>query len=145
MNAIVTQPLIGKRHTLGHSGIDRDHFAIADWWMRVTQCEPIALPFHIAGLRKAMRDHFGREAALVEAAGTAFCSCHRNEHDALLELCDDAYALSRHNLRSARALLRSRLPRLMRDHINSMDQIAVLIIRASEDRACSGHPLVRTP
>jgi hypothetical protein len=35
-------------------------------------------------------------------------------------------------------LLRNKLPRLMRDHINSMDQIAVLIIRAAaQDRVIS--------
>lgn len=134
--AIITQPLIGKRHALGHAEIDADHFAIANWWMRATQCEPIALPFHIAGLRKAMRDHFGREAALVEAAGASFCACHRNEHNVLLELCDDAYALTARNLRSARTLLRNKLPRLMRDHIDTMDQIAVLMMReAAENRA----------
>jgi hypothetical protein len=129
MNGIVTQPLIGKRHALGHHQIDTDHLAIASWWMRVTQCAPVSLPFHILGLRKVMRDHFARETALVEAAGTHFCACHQNEHGVLLELCDDAYALTRHNLRAARSLLRTRMPRLMRDHINIMDQIAVLIIR----------------
>jgi hypothetical protein len=59
----------------------------------------------------------------------------------MLELCDDAYELSARNLRSARALVRNKLPRLMRDHINSMDQIAVLIIRAAiPDRAHSIMP-----
>ncbi|MGE3146260.1 MAG: hypothetical protein AB7K35_11800 [Pseudorhodoplanes sp.] len=134
--AIITRPLIGNRHALGHAEIDADHFAIANWWMRATQCAPIALPFHIAGLRKSMRDHFGRESALVEASGVSFCACHRNEHNVLLELCDDAYALTARNLRSARALLRNKLPRLMRDHINTMDQIAVLMMRdAAEKRA----------
>jgi hypothetical protein len=131
MSGIITRPLIGKRHALGHAQIDADHLAIASWWMRLTQCAPISLPFHIAGMRKAMRDHFGREAALVEAAGTRFCHCHRNEHSALLELCDDAYALSERNLRSARSLLLRKLPRLMRTHIDTMDQIAVLEIRAA--------------
>ena len=137
----IVRPLIGKNHRLGHAQIDSDHFAIADWWMKTTLCEPVALAFHIAGLRKAMRSHFFREAALVEAAGTPFCYCHRREHSVMLELCDDAYELSARNLRSARALVRNKLPRLMRDHINSMDQIAVLIIRAAiPDRAHSIMP-----
>ena len=127
-------PLIGRRHALGHPGIDTGHRAIADWWMKATQCEPIALPFHIAALRKAMRSHFRREAALVAAAGTPLCCDHRREHDDMLELCDDAHRLSSRNQRSARALLRNRLPRLMRDHIDTMDQIAVLIIRAAGER-----------
>lgn len=125
----INPPLIGRKHALGHAQIDNDHFAIADWWMKATQCEPIALPFHIAALRRTMRSHFRREAALVEAAGTPMCCDHQNEHDGMIELCDDAYALSERNGRAARALLRNKLPKLMRNHINSMDQIAVLIIR----------------
>jgi hypothetical protein len=93
----INRPLIGKAHTLGHTQIDSDHFAIADWWMKATLCAPVALPFHIAALRKTMRAHFSREAALVEAAGTPFCHCHRREHDVMLELCDDAYELSARN------------------------------------------------
>ena len=134
----INRPLIGKNHTLGHTQIDSDHFAIADWWMKVTLCQPIALPFHIAGLRRTMRGHFNREAALVEATGTPFCCGHHREHDTMLELCDEAYELSARSLRKARAVLRDKLPRLMRDHINSMDQIVVLIIRAAtQDRAAS--------
>ena len=34
-------------------------------------------------------------------------------------------------MRAARALVRNKLPRQMRDHIDSMDQIAVLIIRSA--------------
>jgi len=130
------QPLIWKRHALGHTEIDTDHTTIANWWMKAAHGEAIALPFHVAALRKAMRTHFSREAALVEAAGTTFCDCHRREHDAMLELCDNAYELSGRNARGARRLLRNELPRLVRGHIDSMDQIAVLIIRAAiQDRA----------
>jgi hemerythrin len=133
--------LIGGRHVLGHAEIDTDHFAIADCWLQATQCEPIVLPFQIARLRKLMRNHFDREASLVEATGTAFCRCHRQEHDGLLELCGDAYALSYQNVRKSRSLLQNELPRLVRDHIISMDQIAILIINlAAEDSAlATGH------
>jgi hemerythrin len=79
-----------------------------------------------------MREHFGREVALVEGAGISFCHCHRNEHNTLLELCDQAYELSARNVQAARTLLRKKLPRSIRDHINSMDQIAVLVIGAAE-------------
>ena len=55
----------------------------------------------------------------------------------MLALCDEAYRQSHRRQRAARALLRNGLPRLLRDHINSMDQIAVLIIRAAQNRATS--------
>ncbi len=131
-----TRPLIEARHALGHAKIDSDHFAIADYWLQLTCCEPIAVPFHIARLRKRMRDHFNDEAALVEATGRPFGCAHRQEHAAMLRLCDQAYRLSDTNQRGARALLRNKLPRLMREHIICMDQIAVLIINtATQERA----------
>jgi hypothetical protein len=133
----IIRPLIGSNHTLGHPQIDREHLIIADWWMKAALCAPVALPFHIAGLRKAMREHFSREAALVEATGEPLCPRHRCEHDSMLALCDEAYRQSHRRQRAARALLRNGLPRLLRDHINSMDQIAVLIIRAAQNRATS--------
>jgi hypothetical protein len=137
----INRPLIGHKHALGHAQIDSEHFAIADWWMKATLCRPIALPFHIAGLRKTMRSHFSREAGLVEATGMPFCLGHQREHETMLALCDEAYELSGRHQRAARALLRQKLPRLMRDHINSMDQVAVLIIRAAaQDRATSAVP-----
>jgi hemerythrin len=122
------RPLIEARHALGHAKIDADHFAIADYWQQATTCPLIAVPFQIARLRKRMRRHFDDEAALIEAAGAPFCACHREEHDAMLQLCDDARLLSDTNARGARALLHRRLPRLMRAHIDGMDQIAVLMM-----------------
>lgn len=131
----ITRTLIGPNHALGHAEIDSDHFAIADYWLQLTQCEPIAIAFHIARLRKRMRNHFNHEAALVEAAGRRLWQDHKGEHDEMLRLCDEAYELSAQNRRAARALLRSRLPRMMRNHIICMDQIAVLMIKdAAQDR-----------
>ena len=56
----------------------------------------------------------------------------------LLDLCDRVTALSPHNWRKARSLLRTQLPRLVREHIISMDQLAVLFIDANGPaaRAC---------
>jgi hemerythrin len=127
------RPLIDARHALGHAKIDADHFAIADCWRQATTCPLIAAPFQIARLRKRMRRHFDDEAALIEAAGAPFCACHREEHDAMLGLCDEAYLLSGTDTRRACALLRRRLPGLMRAHIDGMDQIAVLIMNAEAE------------
>jgi hemerythrin len=127
----ISRTLIGPSHALGHAEIDSDHFAIADYWLQLTQCEPIAVSFHIARLRKRMRSHFNHEAALVEAIGAPFPHAHHGEHNAMLRLCDEAYELSDRDRRAARALLRSRLPRLMRNHIICMDQIAVLMINTA--------------
>jgi hemerythrin len=131
----ITRTLIGPNHALGHAEIDSDHFAIADYWLQLAKCPPIAIPFHVARLRKRMRSHFSHEVALIEAAGRRLWHDHQDEHDAMLRLCDQAYELCVHNARAARALLRNRLPRMMRSHIICMDQIAVLMIKdAAEDR-----------
>ncbi len=128
------RPLIGPKHVLGHTLIDADHLAIADAWSRAVSCQPIQLPFLIARLRKLMKAHFDNEATLMHLAGGALCECHRTEHRALLGLCDQAAALSPDNSRRAQSLLRSRLPRMMRNHIACMDQIAVLFINTSSER-----------
>jgi hemerythrin len=132
------RPLIGRQHTLGHVAIDRDHTAIADWWLRAVSCEPIQSAFFIARLKKLMRDHFERETKLMEWAGGRLCECHAREHRMLLDLCDQATVLSGCNWGMARSLLRTKLPKLVREHIISMDQLAVLFINANGAiaRAC---------
>jgi hemerythrin len=127
------QPLIGRRYELGHERIDSDHKEIADWWLRIVNCEPIQYPFYIARLKKLMRSHFDHEAALLAGAGSALCDCHHQEHQALLDLCDQAIALSRADWRRSQLILRNRLPKLVREHIISMDQFAVLYLNTRGD------------
>lgn len=139
MIASAFPPLIGPKHALGHAQIDADHSAIADAWLRAVSCEPIQFPFLIARLRKLMQTHFDNEARLMQSAGGTLCACHRNEHRAMLGLCDQAAALSPDKWRRAQSLLRRRLPRMMRSHIACMDQIAVLFINAgSGAQTCGG-------
>jgi len=130
--------LLGTRYALGHDAIDADHKAITQWWLRTVDCEQIQFSFFVARLRKLMRDHFDREAGLMEQAGGRLCDCHRREHQMLLDLCDRATTLSGDDWRKARSLLRTQLPRLVREHIISMDQFAVLFINANrpDARAC---------
>jgi hemerythrin len=125
------RPLIGRQHTLGHEAIDRDHMAIADWWLRAVSCKPIQSAFFIARLKKLMRDHFERETILMEWAGGRLCECHVREHRMLLALCDQATALSDRNWQMAQSLLRTKLPKLVREHIISMDQLAVVFINTN--------------
>ena len=75
-----------------------------------------------------MRDHFDHEARLMEEAGGRMCECHSREHRMLLELCDRANALGRYRWKMTQGLLRRDLPKLMREHINTMDQLIVLFI-----------------
>jgi hemerythrin len=125
------RPLIGRQHALGHEVIDLDHKAIADWWFRVAGCEQIQFPFFLARLKKLLSSHFDHEAALMQQAGGALCPCHRREHQMLLDLCDQAAAESGKNWRRTQALIRSRFPKLVRDHIVSMDQSVVLFIKTN--------------
>jgi hemerythrin len=124
----VRMSLINRRHVLGHDIIDAEHAAVAELWLKAVTCERIAFPLHLARLRKAMARHFDHEAALMAERGAALCRHHRNEHSMLLKLCGDALALYECDWRKARSLLRSTLPRLVREHVVSMDQCAVLFL-----------------
>lgn len=138
MTAII-RPMIGQRHTLNHEVIDTDHMAIANWWLRAVQCEPMQSTFFIARLKKLMREHFSHEALLMERSGGRLCECHQREHREWIALCDQAQALSQYNWKKARSLLRTDLPRLVREHVISMDQLTVIFINtggASAHRAC---------
>jgi hemerythrin len=128
------RPLLGKGYILGHAAIDLDHRDIAECWEGAADCEPIELPFFLARLKRSMRRHFDREAALMLQAGGHLCECHQREHRTLLGLCDQAMAVTDRNWRRARSLLRNDLAKLVRAHVVSMDQIAVLFIRAHEER-----------
>ena len=122
--------MIGRQYALGHELIDSDHFAIADWWLRTVTCEPIQFAFFIARLNKLMRTHFDHEALLMQEAGSQMCECHRQEHRVLLTLCDQAASLGRTHLKTAQSLLRTKFPKLVREHIISMDQLTVLFINS---------------
>jgi hypothetical protein len=74
-----------------------------------------------------------RETMLMEWAGGRLCECHAREHRMLLDLCDQATALSGRNSRMAQSLLQNKLPKLVRKHIISMDQ-----------RWCSSTPMARS-
>lgn len=124
----VVRPLIGRQHTLGHQLIDADHMTIANWWRRAVDCEPMQSAFFIARLKKLMREHFEHEALLMAQSGGRLCECHRKEHQEWIELCDAAQALSDNNWRKARSLLRTDLPRLVREHVISTDQFTVIFI-----------------
>jgi hypothetical protein len=130
--AYTPEPLIGQRHLLGYEWIDRDLRAIADGWHSTVTCEPIQFLFLMARMKKLMRLHFGREASLMQSAGGVLCECHESEHRMLIDVCNEASAHSAKNWRRTQSLLRNRFPKLIRDHIALMDQIAVLFIEANK-------------
>lgn len=127
----IVHPLISERHLLGHEWIDRDLRAIADGWLRAVTCEPIQFPFFIARMKKLMRLHFDQEESLMRSSGGTLCECHHREHRMLIDVCNEAYASSVKNWQRTQSLLRNRFPKLIRDHIAGMDQIAVLFIDAN--------------
>ena len=135
MASRILRPLIGRQHTLGHEDIDSELTTIANWWLRVVECEPIQFPFFIARLAKLMRNHFDHEAELMERAGGALCECHRREHRMILALCEQANALSTQDCRKAQSLLRNQLPGLVRDHIDCTDQLVVMFINTNGEIA----------
>jgi len=134
----------GRLPMLGHADIDSDHQAITAHLLRTVACEPLQFPFFMARLKKLLRNHFDHEAELMERAGGYLCIRHREEHEALLDLCDQAKELSLRSLKKAQALLRSKFPKLVREHVLYMDQAAVLFLHTSPGTSpCGGCPQQR--
>jgi hemerythrin len=121
-----------KLPALGHAAIDSDHSAIADQWLRTASCEPFQFEFFVARLKSLMRKHFEHEAALMERAGSSLCRCHRDEHQSLLDLCDQMRDMSDRSWRKTQSLLRLEFPKLVRKHVLYTDQLAVLFLNTSE-------------
>jgi hemerythrin len=134
------RPLLRKSHALGHEAIDLDHRAMADCWAAAVSCERLQFEFLLARLKRLMRDHFDREAALMAQAGGRLCDCHCREHRMLLDLCERAGTLAPDNWCKAQSLLRNELPRLVREHIISMDQLAVLFLNTGGAKAGARGP-----
>lgn len=83
-----------------------------------------------------MTRHFEHEAELMAEAGGSLCTRHHAEHRSLLNLCADASALYERDWRKTQSLLRVKLAKMIREHITSMDQCAVLIMHTSDARVC---------
>ncbi|MCC6948403.1 MAG: hypothetical protein IT539_11605 [Bradyrhizobiaceae bacterium] len=122
---------VQKTPALGHAAIDSEHAAITDQWLRAAKCEPFQFQFFIARLKSLMTNHFENEAALMERAGGQLCRCHRDEHQSLLDLCDQMRELSDRSWRKTQSLLRVKFPVLVRKHILYTDQMAVLFINTN--------------
>ena len=118
---------------LGHTAIDSDISAISDEWLRTANCEPSQFHFLIERLKLRMTKHFEHEAVLMERAGSILCRCHRDEHQSLLDLCDQMAGLSERSWRKTQSLLRLEFPKLLRKHVLYMDQLAVLFLNTAEN------------
>jgi hemerythrin len=128
MARAIIRPFSRKLRTelLGHGDIDADHVEISDCWFQAVNCTPIQFPFLIARMKKLMVKHFAREDDIMARVDAALCSCHRQEHDMLIGLCDRAARLSKYDWRATQRLLRDEFPKLVREHIICMDQLLVL-------------------
>ena len=127
--------LIGNQHTLGETVIDAGYQAIARCWSHAVTCPELQFPMHNARLRKLLTALHEGEQKLIESAGGWMCACHRQEHDALLAICQKAKTLQGSHWRKAQSLLRRQFRRLFREHIICMDSITVLLVRESRTGA----------
>ena len=143
MAGAVIRPISRKLRTvrLGHDAIDSDHIEISECWFKSVNCTPIQFPFLIARLKKLMATHFAREDAIMKHAASSLCSCHRQEHEMLLGLCDRAAGLSEFNWRAAQRLLRDEFPGRVREHIICMDQMLVMQLNTSSAGIPAGERL----
>ena len=127
-----------KHLAVGHDAIDADHKIIVGCCNRLAACAAPEFQFLIRRLSTLLSDHFQKEAALLEAAGGALCSCHLRDHEELLNICDRAAKLHEKDYRAAQRLIRDDLARALRLHIAYRDQIIALRLNTTEPGpACS--------
>lgn len=133
MAGTIVRPMSRQLRTerFGHDIIDADHIEISDCWFQAVNCKPIQFPFLIARLRRLMANHFTREDAIMRDAASALCSCHRQDHEMLLGLCDRAAKLGEIDWQAAQRVLRRDFPKQVREHIICMGQMLVLHINTS--------------
>ena len=140
MTGTIIRSISRRLHTerLGHHAIDSDHIEISECWFQAVNCKPIQFTFLIARLRKLMFNHFSHEDAIMRHAASSLCSCHRQEHEMLLSLCDRAAELGKFDWRAAQRVLRHDFPKQVREHIICMDQMLVLHINTSKEGTMTG-------
>jgi hemerythrin-like metal-binding protein len=110
---------------LGVAVMDEDHYALEQMFAATAQVADADLPSHLQAILEAIRAHFTREEAAMEAIQVPILHCHRGQHTALLaeaerlrEACRQADA------RMRRHVIGFRLARLVADHIASVDAIS---------------------
>jgi hemerythrin len=133
----ISHPLIDRRHMLGHDVIDSEHAAISNCWFYAVNCPPIEFPLRLARLKKLMAMHFEHESALLAQSGYALCRYHHNEHRMLLELCDQVMTSHERDWKKAQSLLQKKFAKLVREHVITMDQCAVLLIHSNSEIAAA--------
>jgi hypothetical protein len=132
----ISRPLIDRRHMLGHDVIDFAYAAISNCWLHALNCIPLELPLRLARLKKLMAAQFANESVLLAQFGYSLCRFPHDEHRILFELCDQVLAFHEHDRQKALSLLHRKFAKLVRKHIITMDQCAVLLMRSNSEITC---------
>jgi hemerythrin-like metal-binding protein len=110
---------------LGVAVMDEDHYTLEQMFARTPLIGNVDLSAHLDAIIAALRAHFTREEAAMEAEAVPILSCHRGQHAALLQEADrlrEAFAFADAPMR--RQVIGFGLARLVADHIASVDAIS---------------------
>ena len=110
---------------LGVAPMDEDHYALEQMFACTQLVADHDLSAHLDAILDAVRAHFTREEAAMEAEGVPVLSCHRGQHAALLEEAGRLReAFTQVDAPMRRHVIAIRLARMVADHIASTDAIS---------------------
>jgi hemerythrin-like metal-binding protein len=112
--------------------MDDDHMRLEKLLGTVAGVTDEALPALLAVLEAEIRAHFAREEELMEAHGVEIYSCHVVQHRLFLaELAQGHAAAARADTGELRRFLADRLPRLLEQHVDTVDRVTASFLRSA--------------
>lgn len=121
---------------LGVAVMDEDHYALEQMFARTPEVADADLPAHLDAILDAIKAHFAREEAAMEAADVPILHCHRGQHAALLEEGGKLRAeFAAADPARRRHAIGFRLARLVSEHVASVDAISSRFFVEKHERA----------
>jgi hemerythrin-like metal-binding protein len=116
--------------TLGVPLMDRDHAHFAKLLLTIGEANDAALPELLLEVEDETRAHFAREEELMGSAGVPILHCHIAQHAQFLSEFDRAHdAVEQNDMAGLREFLCVELPRLFRDHVDTVDRVTSGFLR----------------
>lgn len=110
--------------TLGVPLMDEDHARLESLLQRVQDTDDKDLPSLLGEVECETRAHFGREEDLMRSRQVPILGCHVIQHHLFLsEFALGHAAAKQQNMTMLRHFLGNTLPRLLADHVNTVDRV----------------------
>ncbi len=121
---------------LGVPLMDADHGRLEEILATGPSTPDAALRSLFSELETEIRAHFDREEELMKAHGLPIYSCHVVQHRLFLrELDHGREAVARDDMDELRQFLTTTLPRLLAQHVDTVDRVTASFLRSAIDES----------